>query len=141
MKRSTSRGLALAFLSVLLLAGCATTKSAGDNGRPDLLTREQIMGVQGATNLYDVIRRLRPRWLVARAENRSLGGTSNEIAVYQGQTYLGGIDTLRQLQPGMAYQLKWMDGTTASNSLPGLAPGTHLAGAIILYTREPGRGL
>ena len=138
MKRSTSRGLALAFLSVLLLAGCATTKSAGDNGRPDVLTREQIMGVEGATSLYDVVRRLRPRWLVARAENRSLGGTANEIAVYQGQTYLGGIDTLRQLQPGMAYQLRWLDGPTATSTLPGLGSGRTVAGAIVMDTRAPG---
>ena len=128
----------LATLSgAVLLGGCATTRSAGGSHDPNILTREEIMSVEGITNLYDVVQRLRPRWLTVRASDRSFGMTT-QIAVFQNQTYLGDVDTLRQLQPGMAYQLKWLDGTTASNSLPGLSPGTHISGAIILYTREPG---
>ena len=138
MKRFPWRGLVPALLSLVLLSGCATAKGADSGGRSDVLTREQIMGVQGANNLYEVIQRLRPRWLVARAENRSLGGMSTGIMVYQEQTQLGGIDTLRQLQPGLFYQIRYLDGSRASNTLPGLGSGMHVAGAIVLYTRAPG---
>ena len=139
MKALGKQGYLLTALSVLLLGGCATTRSAGSAGDPNILTREQIMSVQGVTNLYDVVQRLRPRWLTVRASDRSFGMTT-VIAVFQNQTYLGDVDTLRQLQPGMAFQLKYMDGTTAQNSLPGVSPGTHLAGAIILSTRDTGGG-
>ena len=76
MKRRTHPGPALVSLAVVLLGGCATGRAKAASGRPDLLTREQIMSVQGVTNLYDVVQRLRPRWLIARAENRTLGGGS-----------------------------------------------------------------
>jgi len=137
MKALYRQGYLLAVLSVMLLGGCATTKTTSGNGDPYLLTRDEIMSVEGVTTLYDVVQRLRPRWLQVRASDRSFG-MSTQIAVFQNQTYLGDVETLRQLQPGMAYQLKYMDGTTAQNSLAGLPPGTHLSGAIILSTRAPG---
>lgn len=139
MKALYRQGHLLAVLAVMLLGGCATTKTATGNGDPYILTREEIMSVEGITNLYDVVQRLRPRWLQVRASDRSFGMTT-QIGVFQNQTYLGDVETLRQLQPGMAYQLKYMDGTTASNSLPGLPPGTHLSGAIIMSTRAPSGG-
>ena len=137
--KARHHGYLLTAVAVALLSGCATTGTGSSGGDPNILTREQIMSVQGVTNLYDVVQRLRPRWLTVRAADRSFG-MGTQIAVFQGQTYLGDIDTLRQLQPGMAFQLKYMDGTTAQNSLPGISPGTHLAGAIILSTRDTGGG-
>lgn len=139
MKALQRQGYLLTVLSVVLLGGCATTRNAGSSGDPYLLTREEIMSVQGVTNLYDVVQRLRPRWLSVRANDRSFGMTT-QIAIFQNQTYLGDVDTLRQLQPGMAFELKYMNGTTAQNSLPGISPGIHLAGAIILSTRDTGGG-
>jgi hypothetical protein len=137
MKVLRRQGYLLTALSVVLLGGCASTGTGKGGSDPYLLTREEIMSVEGITNLYDVVQRLRPRWLQVRASDRSFG-MSTQIGVFENQTYLGDVETLRQLQPGMAYQLKYMDGTTASNSLPGLPPGTHLSGAIIMSTRAPG---
>ncbi len=43
------------------LSACASTSTGNaDNSRLDFLTREQILE-SGATNLYDVVDRLRPR--------------------------------------------------------------------------------
>jgi hypothetical protein len=134
MKRRTHPCPALVSLAVVLLGGCATGRAKAASGRPDLLTREQIMSVQGVTNLYDVVQRLRPRWLIARAENRTLGGASVGILVYQEQTLLGDVETLRQLQPEIAYELRFLDGTTASTTLPGLGGNLHIPGAIIIST-------
>lgn len=116
--------------------GCATTRSDSEGTRSDILTREEIMGAQGARNLYDVVQRLRPRWLVARATSRSFQ-TSTGIVIYQNQVYQGGPETLRQFDRSSAYQLRFMDGPTASASLSGL-PGQHVAGAIIISTSPPG---
>ena len=133
--------MSAAFLALILTAGCATTRSDGGEGfRSDLITREEIIEVQetqGVRNLYDVVQRLRPRWLTIRAGDRSFGMTI-EIAVYQGQTYMGDVETLRQMGPTLAYELRWMDGQVAMTTLPGLGSGKHLAGAIIIVTQPPG---
>lgn len=139
MKALYRRGYLLTAAAAVLLGGCATAQGARSGGDPDVLTRDQIMSVSGATNLYDVVKRLRPRWLEVRAADRSLG-MDTQIAVYEGQTYLGDTQQLYQLQPGMAFELRWMNGNRASDVLPGVPGGTHLAGAIIVSTRPPNGG-
>lgn len=139
MKGLRRRRLLVGVGVAVLASGCATVRNPKGNGRTDLLTREEIMGVPGATNLYDVVARLRPRWLTIRAQDPNSGVTTS-IVVFQDQTLLGNVETLRQLQPELAHQLRYLDGTTAKNTLPGLAFAGHVAGAIILSTRAPGSG-
>lgn len=135
MKQMRRAAWLVTVLVVGLLNACttATRSDDGPNTRTDLLTREQIMSVTGATNLYEVVQRLRPRWLDARGGERSFG-LSTDIVVYQDQTFLGDVDTLGQLSPNMAWELRWLDGTTASATLPGLG-SRHVVGAIILSTK------
>jgi hypothetical protein len=134
---STKPALVGVFVAVLA-AGCATTRSGeGGSYRSDVITRQEILDVQGVQSLYEVVQRLRPRWLTVRAGDRSFGMTT-EIAVYQGQTYMGDIQTLRQMGPTLPYELRWMDGQTAMNTLPGLSSGKHLSGAIIISTQPSG---
>lgn len=128
-------------LVVILAAGAVTacssaTKSNSANTRVDLLTREQIMSVSGVNNLYEVVKRLRPRWLEARGGDRSFA-LPTEIVVYQDQAFLGDVEVLGQLSPEMAYQLRWLDAATASATLPGLG-SRHVAGAIVLSTTPGG---
>jgi hypothetical protein len=140
MKGTITRLATATVLTAVLSVGCATTRSdGGESGsyRFDLITREELLDVQGVQNLYEVVQRLRPRWLTVRAGDRSFGMTT-EIAVYQGQTYMGDIETLRQMGPTLPYQMRWMDGQTAMTTLPGLGSGKHLAGAIILVMQPPG---
>lgn len=139
MKSLQRRGLLLGIAFAALAGGCATVRNPQGNGRMDLLTREEIMSVRGVNNLYDVVERLRPRWLKIRGQDRSFGLTTS-IVVFQNQTLLGDVQTLRQLQPGLAYELKYLDGTTAKNTLPGLAFEGHVAGAILLSTSPPSSG-
>jgi hypothetical protein len=124
-------------VTMVVLSACssATRAGSGGNTRTDLLTREQIMSVPTANTLYEVIQRLRPRWLETRGGERSFGLTT-DIVVYQNQTYLGDVGALSQLSPDMAYELRWLDGPTASSTLPGLG-SRHVAGAIVLYTTPP----
>lgn len=103
--------------------------------RRDLITREEI-AASGATNLYEVVQRLRPAWMRGTsASNLRGGGTS--VVVYQGNTPLGGLEALRQLTTGYAASLRYLEGTEASNTLPGLG-SRRVAGAIVVVL--PGTG-
>ena len=127
--------LILTLLVPALSLGCAssgTTSGADDRGRSDLLTREQILGAE-ATNLYDVVRRLRPRWLQVRSM-RSLN-METEIAVLQNDMYLGAAETLKQMSPELAWEIRYLEGSRAATAIPGLMSGRHIEGAIIVMTR------
>ena len=131
---------AVVVLSLLVPAislGCASTGGAGggEKERPDLLTREQIMAVE-ATNLFDVVRRLRPRWVTIRA-NRSFN-MQTEIAVVQNDVYLGPVEILKEISPETAYQLQYLEGTRAATAIPGLMTDRHIEGAIVISSRPIG---
>lgn len=131
-----ARGVTMVAGLAMVLAACASSgPREGPRYRSDLLTREEIMS-QDVRNLFEVVQRLRPHWLqVGRRGDRSFGLTT-EIVVFQNQTYLGDVDALRQLAPSFAYQLRWLDGATASAALPGLG-SRHVAGAIVISTAPP----
>ena len=120
-------------LAGVLVAGCGYSAGGTDRPDPDYITREEIVAVD-ARDLYDVVRRLRPRWINAsrRAGERSFG-LSTEVVVYQDQMYLGDIDTLRNWSPSAAWAMEWLDASTASATLPGLG-SRHVAGAIVIHT-------
>lgn len=137
MKGIHSRALFGVLVAAAVTSACATTKSGGSGGSSDVITREQIIAAEGVRNMYELVQRLRPRWLTMRSQDRSFGMTT-EIGVFQGQTYLGNVETLRQMGHTMAYELRWMDGPTAMATLSGVGAGKHLAGAIIIVTTPPG---
>jgi len=132
-----SRRLWIALPALLvLLAGvtaCASTKEGASGQRMDLLTREQILGAS-ATNLFEVVQRLRPQWL--RVSTTRSFNLDSEIVVFQNEMQLGGPDALRQLVPELAYEMEWVDGVKASSMLPGLMSGRHIEGVIIVRTRS-----
>lgn len=133
MMRMPSRTVLVTLLAAAPLWGCASTKATtGQN--PDVITREQIMAT-GATNLFDVVNRLRPRWLQIRTV--SSFNLSDEIVVFQDGMNLGGPDALRQILPELVYEIRWLDGLRASSELPGLRSGRHIQGAIIVSTKPP----
>ena len=107
--------------------------SAGRAARPrrDLITQEEI-AQSGASNLYDVVQRLRPAWLRGTSASNIRGGGQGFV-VYQNNTPLGGLDALRQMTPGYATAIRFLDGTEASNTLPGLG-SRRVAGAIVVVT-------
>jgi hypothetical protein len=124
--------LVIAFL--LAVAGCAPTGEGGASparGDYNILTQDQILSV-GAASLYEVVQRQRPRWLTPRA-NQSMAGVGTDILVFQGQTNLGTVEVLRQLPPNTAAELQFLDGPTATATLPGLG-SRHVAGAIMIHT-------
>jgi len=129
------RFLKAAVLPVILsiaVVACASLEGAGERSSSNVITQEEI-AESNARNLYEVVERLRPRWLVARGGSRSFGSETG-ILVYQGQTRLGGPDVLRQLGLDSARRLEYLDATTAAATLPGIGSG-HVSGAIVIHTR------
>lgn len=132
------RSLALVAATLVLLPACAASAGAEAGATPrrdrNVLTAEEIAAT-GVTNLYDAVQRLRPHWLRgANLTNREAAG--GEFVVYQGTTQLGGAEALRQLAPGYAVELRYLDASQATNTLPGLG-SRRVAGAIVVVL--PGR--
>lgn len=113
--------------------GCASSGyTDGPRPDPDVITAEEIEATE-ASNLYELVHRLRPRWLDVRT-SRSYSAPT-EIVVYQGQAFLGGIDILRELGKGAAHRLVYLDASTASATLPGLG-SRQVEGAIVINPRR-----
>lgn len=134
--RIPARGAWLALLALsAAVSGCASTKSNTAGQRLDLITREQIVNAS-ASNLFEVVQRVRPQWL--RVNTTKSFNLETEIVVFQNDMQLGGPDALRQIVPELAYEIEWMDGVKASSMLPGLMSGRHIEGVIIVRTRPRG---
>lgn len=125
-----------ALIASSLAAGCASSGTTSEGTNRDILTREEILGAE-ATNLYDVVRRLRPRWLQVRS-TRSFS-METEIAVVQNDMYLGPAEQLKEMAPELAYEIRYLEGARAATAIPGLMSGRHIEGAIIVSTK-PGGG-
>ena len=102
--------------------------------RREVITADEL-AESGAMNLFDAVQRLRPEWLRAGGA-RSFGngsGSYTDVVVYQNNAQMGGLDALRQMGVEMAQSLRYLDGTSASNTLPGLG-SRIVSGAIIVET-------
>jgi ABC-type phosphate transport system substrate-binding protein len=105
----------------------STTAPRGPRSSRSLITGEELRG-SGATNLFDAIQRLRPHWLANRSAVNRAG---SEILVYQGTANMGGLEALRQIEPGYIAYVRWLDASEASNTLPGVG-SRSVAGAIVI---------
>jgi len=132
ISRTTNFGWSIgAACFVLILASCAGMAAGEARSNPNVLTYEEIQSVEAA-NLYEVVQRLRPRWLTDRAARSTHGSVG--ILVYEDQSRLGDIGVLRQLPVSAARTMRYLDAATASSTLPGIGSG-HVAGAIVISTR------
>jgi hypothetical protein len=114
--------------ALVLFAGCATTGGGAARTNSSVLTREE-MTEASVSNVYDAVERLRPRWLQVRTQMSLTSPT--EIVVFMDRNFLGGPDMLRQFAPTDVTLLRYMDGTTASATLPGMANRSVEAAIII----------
>lgn len=121
--------LPLLLLVLVGLPGCATQGTMGEAA--GILTLDD-MERSGATNLYDAIDRLRPRWLQVRSA-RSLG-LPHEVVVYRGPSFLGSLEVLRGYPVGSVTHVEYLDSAQAAATLTGYG-SRHLEGAIILHWR------
>ena len=128
--------------SVLLVAaGCASssggTTTNVTEASPDRVTSAEIEAIQGASNAYDLVRRLRPRWLQSSGGTASIGGgriTGQVLVVYLDGNPLGGIDALRQLSSAGIKSMQYYDAVRAATVLREVG-SEPISGAIVISTK------
>lgn len=123
--------LCLVFAASLALVGCASTGGAGEDEGPsrqsDVISQEELAELDVST-LYEVVDRLRPRWLITRQRSFS---RETEILVVQNNSVIGDVEILRQMDPVGVTELRYMDGDTAAATLVGGRSG-FVEGAIVI---------
>jgi hypothetical protein len=120
-----------ALAAALVLTGCASSGTEQGSRNTSILTREEMVEMR-VSNVYDAVERLRPRWLQIRTQMSLTSPT--EIVVFMDRNYLGGPEMLRQFSPNDIARVRYMDGTTASATLPGMANRSVEAALIIEVT-------
>jgi hypothetical protein len=107
----------------------AITPGAGDR---NVITEEEIRTVP-ATNLYDLVEKLRPNMLRARGQSTLGGSTASDYpAVYVDGRQYGDIASLRSLIPSQVSLVRYYDPQMASGKF-GLTAGS---GVIDVTTRQ-----
>ena len=98
----------------------------------DVISLDEIQRAQqeGVRDLYELVERLRPRWLQIR--NPRSFELPTYIAVYHNETLLGGTDVLRSYQLVSVTSIRYLDAARAM-LLPG-ATSAHIEGAIVIST-------
>jgi hypothetical protein len=115
-------------VGLVAVTACASAGGTGTRPRQDVITGEEIERTR-VSNLYELVERLRPRWLELRSPQSFTSRT--QVVVYQGQSYLGGVEILRQFGREAAQRLIYLDGPTASATLPGLVTRQVEAAIVI----------
>ncbi len=130
----------LAFLRIaplLIMAvssACASSGSSGGSattsgGRGDVITREDLAGLERLTALQ-VVERLHPQWLQTRGLDSF--EESNEVVIYIDNTRMGGPNELRRLNATEVGEIRYLDSREATTQF-----GTgHPSGAIFVLTHR-----
>lgn len=130
------RLLLLGFAAVTA-AGCATTGGGGDRtfSNPNLLTRAQIEEVR-ATDAYEVVQRLRSRWLRAQGTTQLPNAAGDfQVQVYLDEVHQGGVSELRDIGYQEIQYIRYYPPQQASARWG----FDHGAGAIMVSTRPLNR--
>lgn len=131
----------LSFVMTLVggLSACASTPSGAPatvrSASPDYITSIEVEATP-VSNLYDLISRLRPRWLQAGTRGSiGSGGKKQVIAIYMDGTRMGDLSSLRAMSISGVKTLQFYDATRAATVLrePGSEP---IGGAIVITTNR-----
>lgn len=127
MRRSRS---CVAMSVAVLLTACAGSGTV-DGGpvpqRRNVIARQQIAETN-LTSVWDVIQRLRGRWL------RAARGATVLPAVYVGRQYWGELDTLRRMSASTVDEIRYLTAREARNQ------GWNSDGGVIQIIRRTGPG-
>ena len=126
--------LAIAISSTFGCASGAPRASTGSNS--NVITAEEIAAGSGST-AYEVIQRLRPRYLRTRGavQGSPSGSTNNiepvDVVVYVNDNRVGNSEQLRQISVSQIREIRYYSASEATTKW-----GTgHIAGAIQVVSR------
>jgi hypothetical protein len=138
VRRTITIALALAMVSTAA-SGCASSGATANakvtESSPDRITSAEIEATSGAQNAYDLVRRLRPRWLQAGATGSIGSGISRQsLLVYLDGNRLGvAPDALRTLSASGIKTMQYYDAVRASTVLSEIG-SDPISGAIVITT-------
>ena len=123
-------------LALASVVACASSKS--DRASPNLgsdrnvITEEEIRSVP-ASNLYELVSKLRPQMLRAHGQSTLGGSTASDFPVVyvDGRNY-GDIASLRSLIPSQVSLVRYYDATNAAGKFGTIAG----SGVIEVTTRQ-----
>ncbi|HEX9939010.1 MAG TPA: hypothetical protein VGB15_17850 [Longimicrobium sp.] len=122
--------------SAVVATAAPAADSAQQNTRrprrnPRVLTAEDITRT-GATNAFDVVSRVRSRWLHDRGPGEKDDAGPVLLQVYRNGQLVGGADALRQIAAGDIQTMEWVDPITARARY-----GPRAGHGVILVTDKP----
>lgn len=132
--------LLLAALAAFVVTGCATAPGSpplpgssclASGPRPDFVSGKELRDVQGA-NLYEVLERARPLWVMSDGPRSHGLRVGSEIAVIADGQYMGGVGSLRSLPSEGVFSVRYLRGTEAAVGYAGFASNQHLEAAIVV---------
>ena len=139
VRRALATAAATAFL-LLYVPACAssgggTAPSKVRESSPDHITSVEIEATSGAQNAYDLIRRLRPRWLQQGATGSIGGGRVQQqvLLVYLDGNRLGTAESLRTLSLSGVKSMRYYDAVRAATILREVG-SDPISGAIVIST-------
>lgn len=121
----------MATAALLVLAACATSVGGSARGARNVITAQEI-ATTTAQDAYDVIARLRPRWLQSRGAASIRDPAPQLPVVYVDRIRMGGLEVLRTLNITDILELRYYSASDATTRY-----GTdHAGGVIEVYTRR-----
>jgi hypothetical protein len=139
VREQTSSFLPAIVFSIVVAGAIACASSAKPatttvtQSTPDRLTSVEIQTIS-ASNAYELISRLRPRWLQQANVGSLSGGARNQIiAVYLDGARMGGTESLRSISSNGIKTMQYYDATRAAVVLRD-AGSDPIAGAILITT-------
>jgi hypothetical protein len=126
-------------VTLAVFVGCASSAGSPPNPKtrtssPDYVTSIEIQATP-ASNAYEVISRLRPRWLQTTATGSLSGSRSQVIAVYVDGVRVGAKEGLRSIPASSIKTMQYYDAGRAATILRGVG-SEPIAGAIVITTTQ-----
>ena len=102
----------MAGVLLVALAACGPSAGAGPmpRGNARLITQEEIQAAT-ASNLHDLVQRLRPGWI----QQRAAGGEYGYPTVYMGSQAYGGVERLREISLTNVREVRFLDPIEATS--------------------------
>lgn len=124
----------LAIIAVVGLIACSSAeRSTGDrpNRSTNVLNEEEILQAN-SSNVYDLVSKLRPKWLYGRGTKSFLSPEASVPIVYVNGVRHGTVETLYNLHVADISQIRYLSASEATTRY-GL---DHTSGAILItYSR------
>ena len=138
VRRAFATAAATAVL-LLYVPACASSGSSAPSkvreSSPDRITSVEIDATTGAQSAYDLVRRLRPRWLQGGTTGSIGGGRVSQqvLLVYLDGNKLGTMEALRTLSASGIKSMQYYDAIRAATVLREIG-SEPISGAIVIST-------